>query len=107
MLEISLERFAAAHGDGAVVIDVREPAEYVAGHVPGASLVPLAQVPRHTGDLDRSRPVYVICATGNRSLSATGLLRRAGLDAYSVSGGTRAWVESGRPAVTGPRAALG
>src|SRR5680860_680832 len=47
--------------------------------------------------LDRARPVYVICAPGNRSLSVTDLLRVAGFNAYSVSGGTSAWARSGRP----------
>jgi rhodanese-related sulfurtransferase len=103
MSEITLAGFAAAHADGAAVIDVREPGEYAAGHVPGARLVPMSQIASRLGELDRSRPVYVLCATGNRSLAMTDYLRRAGLDAYSVSGGTSAWAASGRPVVTGAR----
>ena len=41
MSEVDLEAFAAAHADGATVIDVREPGEYVGGHVPGAVLMPM------------------------------------------------------------------
>ncbi len=101
MREVSLERFAAARVSGAEVIDVREPDEYEAGHVPGARLIPLGQVPSYAHEIDCSRPVYVICASGNRSKTATDVLCRAGVDAYSVAGGTRAWIESGRPSITG------
>lgn len=103
MSEVTLESFAAAHADGAVVIDVREPGEYVGGHVPGAVLVPMGQLPSRTGELDRSRPVYVICASGNRSGAMTDYLRRVGFDARSVAGGTSGWVGTGRPVVTGTR----
>ena len=85
--EIELAAFAAAHADGAVVIDVREPLEYVAGHVSGARLVPLAQVHPRRRDLPHGVPVYVICATGNRSKTAAGWLRNASVDAVSVAGG--------------------
>ena len=101
MREVNLADFAAAHADGAAVVDVREPFEYVEGHVPGARLVPLAQLPTVVGDLPRNRPVYVICASGNRSLAAAQFLARAGIDARSVSGGTGGWVRSGRPVATG------
>lgn len=103
MSEISLEKFASAHADGAAVIDVREPAEYIGGHVPGAVLMPMGQLPSRTGELDRSRPVYVICASGNRSGAMTDYLRQVGFDARSVAGGTSGWVRAGRPVVTGPR----
>ncbi len=103
MSQATLEQFAAAHADGAAVIDVREPGEYVGGHVPGAVLMPMGQLPSRTGDLDRSRDVYVVCASGNRSGAMTDYLVHAGFKALSVAGGTSAWVASGRPVVTGPR----
>lgn len=104
MAEVTIDQFAAAHADGASVIDVREPMEYVDGHVPGAALIPMGQLASRTAELEPSRPVYVICASGNRSSAMTHFLRRAGFDAYSVAGGTTAWVRSGRPVVTGSRA---
>lgn len=99
----TLEQFAAAHADGATVIDVREPAEYLGGHVPGAVLMPMGQLPSRTGELDRSLPLYVVCATGNRSSARADYLASAGFDARSVAGGTAAWASSGHTVVTGTR----
>lgn len=104
MREVDQSTFVAAHGDGAVVIDVREPDEYVAGHVPGADLMPLSQLTSYLPQLPRGVPVYVICASGNRSLAAAGFLARAGVDAWSVAGGTGAWARAGRPVVHGHNA---
>lgn len=105
MREIDQRTFAAAHRDGALVIDVREPFEYVEGHVPGARLMPLGQLSSHVGDLPRNVPVYVVCASGNRSLSAAGFLSAAGIDAWSVAGGTGAWIRFGHPVIRGMHAA--
>ena len=104
MREIDIHEFAAAHADGAEVIDVREPGEYVSGHVPGARLVPMAQLPGRLSELDRSRTVYLVCASGNRSKSMAALLAHQGFDAVTVAGGTGAWIQSGRPVTTGARA---
>ncbi len=103
MSEVTLEQFAALHADGAAVIDVREPGEYVGGHVPGAIAMPMSQLPSRTGELDRSREVYVVCASGNRSGAMTDYLVNQGFKARSVAGGTSAWISSGRPVVTGSR----
>lgn len=99
--EVDVRTFASAHRDGALVVDVREPYEYVSGHVPGAEPVPMRAVQGRLGDLPRSRPVYVICATGNRSLTAAAWMASAGIEAYSVAGGTGAWASAGGPLVTG------
>jgi rhodanese-related sulfurtransferase len=98
--EIDIEELAHSADRGATVIDVREPGEYVAGHVPGATPVPMGQLPSRLAELDRSRPVYVVCASGNRSTAMTELLVASGFDAYSVAGGTAAWARSGRPVET-------
>ncbi len=99
--EVDLATFAAAHADGAVVIDVREPYEYVAGHVPGARLVPLARLPHHAGELPAGETVYVICASGNRSWTAAQFLAGRGVDARSVGGGTGEWQARGLPLIRG------
>ena len=93
--EITLEEFAAER-QGGTTVDVRERGEYAQGHVPGALLMPMGQLPSRLGELDRSAPVHVICATGNRSRAMTDLLVAQGFDAASVVGGTRAWIASGR-----------
>jgi rhodanese-related sulfurtransferase len=100
--ETDIESFAARR-DGAVVLDVREPTEYAAGHVPGSLLMPMGQLPARMDELDRGTPVYVICASGNRSLAMTDVLRHAGYDAMSVAGGTNGWIRSGRPVEEGLR----
>lgn len=101
MREVPLAAFAAAHRDGAFVVDVREPGEYVGGHVPGATLVPMGQLPSRLPELPQDKPIYVICASGNRSLSMTSFLIRAGHEAYSVTGGTGAWARAGHPIARG------
>lgn len=94
--EVDVDQLAAAVEDGALVVDVREHAEYAQVHIPGAVLIPMGQLTARVGELDRTSPVYVVCASGNRSSAMTDLLRAGGFDAYSVAGGTQAWVSSGR-----------
>ena len=65
--EIDVERLERARSNGATVVDVREPGEYIAGHVPGSTLVPMGQLASRLGELDKTRPVYVVCASGKRS----------------------------------------
>lgn len=101
MAEVSVGAFAAGHADGAFVVDVREPAEYVGGHVPGARLVPVGELPARLRELPTGERVYVICASGNRSRVMADYLVTSGLDAWSVAGGTSEWVRTGRPVVTG------
>lgn len=104
--ETPLDEFATAHAAGAVTVDVREPDEYAGGHVPGAVNIPLSQLGQQTGTLATEAtdaPVFVICASGNRSMSGAGLLAKAGMDAHSVAGGTSAWTRAGHPVTTGTR----
>ncbi len=104
--EIDVDTFSAAHADGAYVVDVREPHEYVNGHVPGARLIPLSTLGDSLNDLPASQPIYVICQGGNRSRVAAQYLTRVGRDARSVLGGTSGWMSAGRPVVRGARANL-
>jgi len=101
--EVDVRRFTAAHADGAYVLDVREPHEYVTGHVPGARLVPLALVPDTVHQLPSDQPIYLICQSGNRSRVAAQHLAERGRDARSVLGGTTGWISAGRPVVRGMR----
>ncbi|MFI6289757.1 rhodanese-like domain-containing protein [Streptomyces sp. NPDC051018] len=85
----------------AVLLDVRERAEWDAGHAPHAVHLPLsalvsgAPLPPSA----RNRPVVVICRSGARSRQAAGLLAARGADAVDVTGGMRAWVRARLPVV--------
>jgi rhodanese-related sulfurtransferase len=64
----------------------------------------MGQLPSRVSELDKRRPVYLVCASGNRSKSMASLLAHQGFDAVTVAGGTGAWIQSGRPVTTGAHA---
>ena len=100
---ISIDDLAAARAEGPVALfDVREPEEYEAVHVPGAKLIPLADVVSRVGEIPREGPVYVICQTGPRSQRAADYYRNLGIEAYNVAGGTKAWTDAGHELAHGP-----
>lgn len=99
--EVTVQDLEQAHADGALVVDVREPDEYQSGHVPGALSIPLGVLPVRLDELPRDRPVYVVCQSGGRSSQAAQVLDKAGHDARSVAGGTKGWIEGGKPVVSG------
>jgi rhodanese-related sulfurtransferase len=80
-----------------VIIDVREPFEYVSGHAPAAASIPLGELVARVEELDRDDTVYVICESGGRSAQAVEWLNTQGFDAVNVEGGTSAWRNSGLP----------
>jgi rhodanese-related sulfurtransferase len=89
-----------AVGEDIQIVDVREPNEWAAGHLPGAVLIPLGELARRAGELDPARPVVVVCRSGNRSATATDLLRRGGFrDVKNLGGGMTAWARAGYPVV--------
>ncbi len=78
------------------IIDVRQPADYIRGHVPGALSVPISNLEKYLGKLDPQRPVVLICSIGYQSSAAASILARKGFhQIYSVTGGTTAWIEAG------------
>ena len=82
------------------VIDVREPAEYGAGHVLGAKNIPLARIAAAGADLAKrkDKPVIVYCETGERATKAAGALKQQGYTRVAaLSGGMKAWREAGLP----------
>jgi molybdopterin-guanine dinucleotide biosynthesis protein A/rhodanese-related sulfurtransferase len=98
--EIDVEQLA----ERLTLIDVREPDEYTAGHVPGAISIPLATVPEHLDAFGGDGPTYVICHVGGRSRRACEFVEAQGLEGVetiNVEGGTSAWLASGREAVLG------
>jgi molybdopterin-guanine dinucleotide biosynthesis protein A/rhodanese-related sulfurtransferase len=99
--EVDVDRLAEVAAEGAWVLDVRQPDEYEAGHVPGAHLIPLDQLgARHT-EVPNDQEVYVVCGSGGRSAAATEALNGAGYRAVNVAGGTKGWIEAGNPVVPG------
>lgn len=99
--EIDVTELVERREAGVFLLDVRQPDEYDEGHVPGAVLVPLAEVPDRVAEVPAGEPVLVICRSGARSLRAAEFLVGAGIDATNVAGGTLAWIEAGQPVATG------
>ncbi len=104
-IEVTVDDLEDALAAGAVLFDVREPDEYAEGHVPGAVLVPLGEVPSRVSEFPAEGDVYMICKSGGRSMRATEFLRSAGVTAINVAGGTTGWISSGRDVVTGEQPA--
>jgi rhodanese-related sulfurtransferase len=99
--EISVDELEERLGEGARLIDVRQPYEFDEMRVSGAVLVPLATVPDNVDAFRSEEPVYVICKTGARSARACEFLAAQGVEAVNVAGGTLAWIRSGREYVSG------
>jgi len=86
--------------DGAVVIDVREPAEYAAGHIANSRNIPAAEIEKRAGELPANKPVVVLCESGSRAGRAAAALRRAGrADVVCLDGGLSTWRQAGLPVV--------
>jgi rhodanese-related sulfurtransferase len=90
---VTTDELAAKLAEGKkIVIDVREPYEYAGGHIKGAVNIPMGQLSAKIGRFKTDAEMYVICASGSRSGSAVGALRRAGYEnAFNVKGGTSRW----------------
>ncbi|WP_072688562.1 rhodanese-like domain-containing protein [Rhodococcus marinonascens] len=101
MREVDIPTFADAWETGAPVVDVREDYEYAQAHVPGAQWIPLGELGTRVAEVPDGNMVYVICASGSRSLYGADILLAAGRRAVSVAGGTGAWLRSGHPTENG------
>jgi rhodanese-related sulfurtransferase len=85
-------------GEGAHVIDVRNPDEYANGHVAGAPLIPVNSVFARREELPKEGKLIFICSVGQRSALACEMAAAGGIPAerlYNVEGGTDAWVKAG------------
>jgi hydroxyacylglutathione hydrolase len=100
---VSLEELAeAAAAKRVTSIDVRSPAEWAAGHLPGARNVPLGHLEERLGELPREWPLVVHCHTGSRGAMAASLLLARGIpDVRLYSGGLAEWSAAGRPVERG------
>ncbi len=87
---------------GAFVLDVRTQEEWNAGHIPGATLIPLDQLSSRVGELPEDQEIVIYCRSGNRSAQALDLLTGVGFsEIYSMDGGINDWIQAGYEVVTG------
>ena len=85
---------------GALLLDVREPDEWQAGHAPGAKHLPLGELGARVDELPKDRPIVAVCRVGGRSGKAAEALVNAGYDVVNLAGGMQAWDAAGQPVVT-------
>jgi rhodanese-related sulfurtransferase len=105
--EVSVEEAAQHRDRGVMIIDVREPGEWAAGHIPGALHVPRGMIEakadleyanREPRLADRAQEIVIHCATGARSALAADALQQMGFTKVSsMAGGFAAWAEKGLP----------
>lgn len=90
--------------EDALVIDVRDAAEFAGGHLPEALHFPQNKLADRLGELEKhkARPLVVCCASGIRSAKACDVLRKAGFTkAVSLAGGVGSWSQAGLPLARG------
>lgn len=83
-----------------VILDVREPDAFAAGHLRDAKNIPLKDLPNRLGELEKfkSKSVIAVCQTGVQSAKAAAQLKKAGFnEAFSLNGGVAAWQAQGLP----------
>ncbi|MGH8737954.1 MAG: rhodanese-like domain-containing protein [Burkholderiales bacterium] len=96
----TLEATQMINRQDALVIDVREDAEFAKGHIVGARNIPLGQLEARVKELQKfkSKPVITCCETGNRSSGAIATLRKLGFEnVYNLAGGYAGWQQAGLP----------
>ncbi len=96
----TLEATQMINRQDALVIDVREDAEFAKGHIVGARHIPLGQLEARAKELQKykSKPVITCCEAGNRSSAAIATLRKLGFESvYNLAGGYAGWQQAGLP----------
>lgn len=96
----TLEATQLINREDALVLDVREQAEYAQSHILNSRGLPLSQLEARIGDIEKfkDKPVIVYCATDNRSSTAAATLKKRGFSRVVVlSGGFSAWQQAGLP----------
>src|SRR6187551_516379 len=99
IVEVDTDEAASRIGDGALVLDVREPDEYDQGALPGAVHIPRGHLEAQVEGrlVDKGAPVVVYCAAGVRSAFAARTLQELGYaDVVSMAGGFGRWKDEGR-----------
>ncbi|HSG24749.1 MAG TPA: rhodanese-like domain-containing protein [Anaerolineales bacterium] len=102
-MEVSVQDAFSMREEGAFILDVRNQDEWDAGHVPGATLIPLPQLASRLAELPQDQEIVVICRSGNRSATARDILLDAGFSSVtSVAGGFNDWARNGFDVEVGP-----
>lgn len=95
----------AANPSDVTILDVRQPAEYVSGHIPGAVFIPIGELQARLDELNPDRKVVTYCRSGNRSRSAAEILLSSGFkNVFNMEGGILAW--RGITAIGSPEATM-
>ena len=92
------EAAALLADEDAVLLDVREPDEWAAGHAPQARHLPLGELREEA--VPPGRTIIAVCRSGNRSAKAADLLATAGFPVHNLAGGMKAWAQAGQAVVT-------
>lgn len=98
----SVDATLSINRDNAIVVDLRDAAEFATGHLPGARNIPVAELENRLGELSRfkAKPVILVCQSGARSAKAIATLTKAGFErAESLGGGIAGWQKDGYPLV--------
>lgn len=97
---VSIDEAKRLIASGIQIVDVRTLAEYAAGHLPEARLVPLDSIIARPRDLLKGSNILFVCAVGQRSALAAEMAAAIGLtDLFNLEGGTDAWARAGEPIV--------
>lgn len=92
------EAAGAYQSEAATFVDVREPEEWAAGHIPGAIHIPLGDLSRRADEIPTDGRIVTVCRVGQRSLTAVDILEAKGRkDVKSMAGGMVEWAQNGRP----------
>jgi rhodanese-related sulfurtransferase len=101
-VEISVPQASTMRDKGAFILDVREVSEWQQFHIPGATLIPLGELPNRLTEVPKDRQVVVVCRTGHRSAQGRDILLNAGYpQVTSMAGGVTEWQSQGLPIASG------
>jgi rhodanese-related sulfurtransferase len=101
--EISVDEAATKRDQGAFILDVRQPEEWNEYHIPGATLIPLGDLPSRLSEVPKGQEIVVVCRSGNRSREGRDILLNNGFSSVtSMSGGLKEWSAKGYETVSGP-----
>jgi rhodanese-related sulfurtransferase len=96
----TLEATQLINRSDALVVDLRGTEDYAKGHILGAKNIPLADLERRAGELDKhkAKPLILHCGDGNRAGGGVATLRKKGFDSvHNLAGGYIAWQQAGLP----------